>query len=258
MADTSQSRNQSSVISGEIAAVAVHLASHLRGRLLDISLTVQRDGVVIGGRAGSYYVKQLAQHAVMSGVSLPIAANDIEVIEASEAPRGHDAVARSTLGSGEKHAKHVFSRHLPDNKGSFHMFMNPIYMTDQDHLRLTELIDDCRLSPNGHASSIDALEREVKRACTVEKTSISGDVVTMNSTVRLRDMDSGENEVYTLVYPTMADPEDDRISVLAPVGTAIVGSRVGDLIEWPVPAGIRHLLVEDILYQPERAGDHDL
>ena len=105
---------------------------------------------------------------------------------------------------------------------------------------------------------LTALEREVKRACTFEKTSIPGDVVTMNSKVRLHDMDSGENEVYTLVYPTMADPEDHRISVLAPVGTAIVGSSVGDLIEWPVPAGIRRLYVDEILYQPERAGDQDL
>ena len=114
------------------------------------------------------------------------------------------------------------------------------------------------MSPNGYDSSIDSLEREVNRACIVEQTSIPGDVVTMNSKVRLHDMDSGENEVYTLVYPIMADPEDHRISVLAPVGTAIVGSSVGDLIEWPVPAGIRRLHVDEILYQPEEAGDRDL
>ena len=106
MADTSQSRDQSSVISGEITAMAIHLASHLRGRLIDMSLTVRPDGVVIGGRTGSYYVKQLAQHAVMSGVSMPIAANDIEVLEA---PRGRDAVARSHFRSGEKRSKHVVS-----------------------------------------------------------------------------------------------------------------------------------------------------
>jgi regulator of nucleoside diphosphate kinase len=138
------------------------------------------------------------------------------------------------------------------------MFMKPIRMTDQDHHRLKDLIDDYRLRSNEPASSIDSLEREVKRACTVDNNSIPSDVVTMNSKVRLRDMDSGEDEVYTLVYPTMADPDDYRISVLAPVGTAIVGSSVGDLIEWPVPAGIRRLYVDDILYQPERAGDHHL
>jgi regulator of nucleoside diphosphate kinase len=138
------------------------------------------------------------------------------------------------------------------------MLMKPIYLTDQDRYRLNDLIDDCRVNPNGHASCIDSLEREVKRAHTVERNTVGSDVVTMNSRIRLRDMDSGENEVYTLVYPLMADAEDHRISVLAPIGTAIVGSRVGDLIEWPVPAGLRRLLVEKILYQPEEAGDPDL
>ncbi len=57
----------------------------------------------------------------------------------------------------------------------------------------------------------------MKRACTVDNHTIPGDVVTMNSKVRLRDMDSGEDEVYTLVYPTMADAEDYRLSVLRPL-----------------------------------------
>ena len=121
-----QSRNQSSVISSEIDAMAVHLASHLRGRLLDLSLTVQPDGVVIGGRTGSYYVKQLAQHAVMNGVSMPIAANDIEVLEA---PRGRDACIAIafqkwreafptrllvTLAGQSRRLSHVHGSHLYD------------------------------------------------------------------------------------------------------------------------------------------------
>lgn len=67
------------VVADEIDSVMAHLTSHLRGRLHDASVSVHRDGVVIRGKAGSYYVKQLAQDAVMKGVSLPIAANDIEV-----------------------------------------------------------------------------------------------------------------------------------------------------------------------------------
>jgi regulator of nucleoside diphosphate kinase len=79
----------------------------------------------------------------------------------------------------------------------------------------------------------------------------------MNSTVRLRDLDSGEVETYTLVYPNEADAEENRISVLAPIGTAIIGYRVGDVIKWPVPGGFVRLRVEEILYQPERAGAPD-
>lgn len=138
------------------------------------------------------------------------------------------------------------------------MNMKPIYITDQDRHRLEDLIYGCRANSNGHASYIKDLEREVRRARTVERTLVPSNVVTMNSRVRLRDLETGEIEVYTLVYPLMADPQENRISVLAPVGTAIVGSSVGDFIEWPVPAGTRRLFVEEILYQPEQAGDQDL
>lgn len=134
------------------------------------------------------------------------------------------------------------------------MIMKPIYITEQDRRRLEDLIETVRARPNGHASYIDALAGEVSRSRIVDESAVPGDVVTMNSMVRLRDMDSGEVELWTLVYPPKADPGENRISVLAPVGTAIVGSRVGDVIDWPVPAGRRRLFVEEVVYQPEKAG----
>jgi regulator of nucleoside diphosphate kinase len=76
----------------------------------------------------------------------------------------------------------------------------------------------------------------------------------MHSVVRLRDLDSDETLACALVYPSDADDTRDRISVLAPIGTAILGYRVGDVIEWPVPAGLRRLRVEEVVSQPERAG----
>jgi len=66
-------------VADEVAAAATHLQDYLRGRLRDASVSVHEGGVVISGKASSYYVKQLAQHAVMARVSLPIAANTIEV-----------------------------------------------------------------------------------------------------------------------------------------------------------------------------------
>lgn len=75
----------------------------------------------------------------------------------------------------------------------------------------------------------------------------------MNSEVRLKDLDSGDVKVYRLVFPTQARMENG-ISVLAPIGTAILGYRVGDVIEWRVPKGIRRLQVVEVLYQPEAAG----
>jgi regulator of nucleoside diphosphate kinase len=79
------------------------------------------------------------------------------------------------------------------------------------------------------------------------------DVITMNSEVRLMDVDSGEVKVYKLVFPTQTRTENS-LSVLAPIGTAILGYRVGDVIEWRVPKGVRRLKVLEVLFQPEAAG----
>jgi len=79
MTEATGAYEESSITSGEIATAAAHLAQHLRGRLRDASVSVQRGGVVIRGITKSYYVKQLAQHAVMKHVSLPIVANEIDV-----------------------------------------------------------------------------------------------------------------------------------------------------------------------------------
>jgi regulator of nucleoside diphosphate kinase len=77
------------------------------------------------------------------------------------------------------------------------------------------------------------------------------DVVTLHSTVRIRDLDTGRSVVYTVVFPTEADTAQRRISVLAPIGTALIGYRVGDVIEWATPGGERRLRVEAALFQPE-------
>ena len=138
------------------------------------------------------------------------------------------------------------------------MIMKPIFITRQDQQRLSELIESFRARPNGYGTNIDLLERELSRSRIVDRNSLPENVVTMNSTVRVRDLDSQESEEYTLVYPTHANPEANRLSILAPVGTALIGSQAGDIIEWPVPAGSRRLLVEDVVYQPEKAGAADL
>jgi len=74
----------------------------------------------------------------------------------------------------------------------------------------------------------------------------------------LRDLDTNEEETIALVYPGEANFAENRISVLAPVGTAILGARVGEVSEWKVPAGKRRLRIEEVFYQPEAAGDFHL
>ena len=129
-----------------------------------------------------------------------------------------------------------------------------LIISHADRERLEALIDSARMDSRVREDYLTALEGELSRARVVPAGKVPADVVTMNSVVRLRDLDSGETEEYELVYPADADVSLNRISVLAPIGTAILGYRLGDVIEWPVPAGLRRLRVEEVLYQPERAG----
>lgn len=133
-----------------------------------------------------------------------------------------------------------------------------IYITELDYNRLSGLIDRRRESNNVDREYLNKLETELDRAEIVDPKDIPANVVTMRSQVRLKDLVSGESNTYSLVFPTEADFAKGKISVLAPIGTAILGYRQGDTIEWPVPSGLRKLKIEEILYQPESAGDRDL
>lgn len=102
------------------------------------------------------------------------------------------------------------------------------------------------------------LEDAVEQARGVDPEQIPRDVVTMNSTVVLRDLESRQAEKYTLTYPSHADIRHDRLSVLAPSGMAIIGRAIGDVVDVPDPSGTHRLRVEAIDFQPERAGRLDL
>lgn len=133
-----------------------------------------------------------------------------------------------------------------------------IFITEIDKKRLQKLIGEAKEFEVGPKGYLLNLEHELNRAQVVTSAEIPGDVITMNSKVVLKDLDSGEEMVYSLVYPADADLSADKISVLAPVGTAILGYRLGDVIDWQVPDGIVRLEVVNLLYQPEAAGDFEL
>ena len=133
-----------------------------------------------------------------------------------------------------------------------------IYITEYDLKRLRELIEDAkRVEPHGN-EYLDSLDVELSRGKVVAPTEVPPDVVTMNSKVHLVDQDTHEEMVYTLVFPQEADITQSKISVLAPIGTAMLGYRVGDTFTWQVPDGVRRLQVKRVLYQPEASGDYHL
>ena len=129
-----------------------------------------------------------------------------------------------------------------------------IYITQADMKRLQSLIESMKSS----REDLKALRSELEHAYVVPPSEIPQDVVTMNSKAKIRDLESGETMTYTLVFPSQANVDDGKISVLAPIGTAMLGHRVGEEFEWHVPAGMVRLRVEEVLYQPEAAGHFNL
>lgn len=129
----------------------------------------------------------------------------------------------------------------------------PITISRNDLGRLKRLLNTPGIRDTDAAQ---ALDDELERAEVVDPSALPPNVVTMNSRVRLRERRSGREHELTLVYPP--DAGEDRVSVLAPVGSALLGLSVGQDIEWPLPDGrIAQFEVLEILYQPEAEGDED-
>lgn len=124
-----------------------------------------------------------------------------------------------------------------------------IYLTQEDLDRLTKLVE----VPGNRR---EMLERELVRANVVPREKIPADVVTMNSRVVFENETTGERREVTLVYPGNSDIDAGKISVLVPVGTALLGLRVGQSIDWELPGGEkqRYRIVK-VPFQPEAAGE---
>lgn len=128
-----------------------------------------------------------------------------------------------------------------------------IIVSSQDLGRLESLLESL---PSNSFPGKTALQEELNRAEIVEPGQVPPTVVTMNSTIRFVIESSGEEFCMTLVYPKDANGGGEKISILAPVGSALLGLSVGDRIEWPAPGGgLIQVKLEEILYQPERAGE---
>lgn len=130
-------------------------------------------------------------------------------------------------------------------------------ITSFDKERLRRLLASVEAE---HGAAVDAedLSREIERGTEVAPTEVGADVVTMNSTVRVTDLESGTAHVYTIVFPSDADYEKGRVSILSPAGTALLGARIGDEVTWSASETLRRVRIEELLYQPEAAGDFHL
>jgi regulator of nucleoside diphosphate kinase len=133
-----------------------------------------------------------------------------------------------------------------------------IYITEFDLSRLKELVNVGISFKERDRDYLESLRNELDRAHVVEPAAIPHDIVTMNSQVRIEDVDTGDENVYTLVFPSDARIAEKKVSILAPIGTAMLGCRIGDTVDWSGPAGTRKVRIKEIPYQPEAAGHYDL
>lgn len=136
--------------------------------------------------------------------------------------------------------------------------MKKTIITIPDRERLKKLIDDADMGAVNDTTHVDELKAKLKSSQVVASNTVPPDVITMNSEVLISDADEKNDLVYSLVYPDSADIMSNKLSVLAPVGMAILGGREGDTIEWEVPGGTVRVSIKKLLYQPEAAGDYEL
>ena len=131
-----------------------------------------------------------------------------------------------------------------------------LYINELDHKRLIRLIEDALNGVTEQSNSLRSLQVELTRANVVNAEELPRDVVTMRSRVLIM-LEDEEKEI-TLVYPNEANRSTGKISILSPIGTAIIGYREGDVINWLTPGGLKRIMIKKVLYQPEASGDYEL
>lgn len=131
----------------------------------------------------------------------------------------------------------------------------PIYTTESDLEQLAQLIENMRNRPlqNGELTYVNTLEDKLESAESVAPEKIPSDVITMGSQVKVLDLDTKKAQVWSVVYPEEANYDEGKISILAPLATALLGHKKGDTVLVNAPTRTRKLKVEAVLFQPEAA-----
>jgi regulator of nucleoside diphosphate kinase len=135
------------------------------------------------------------------------------------------------------------------------MVNTAISLTEPDYNRLKHLLAELTRQSRSMQTEVDTLEEILELARVVQSDKVPQSVVTMNSRVLFKDVQTREQGTVTIVYPDDADPSGGKISVLSPVGTALLGESEGNEVELPLPHGrTRRIKIVEVLYQPEAEG----
>ena len=125
-----------------------------------------------------------------------------------------------------------------------------VVVTRRDAARLRALVESYARSARDD-EHLDELALEIERAVVLEPDTVPPGVVTMHARVGVLDLATAERRDVVLVYPTESDIGANRVSVLAPLGTALLGYREGDEVEWQMPGGLRRLRIESVAQEAE-------
>ena len=136
--------------------------------------------------------------------------------------------------------------------------MSRIIMNRLDYSRILKCIDDAKNLKTINVDEAEKLLNELNSATIVDPHEVPVDVVTMNSIVKIRFVNTNKQVQFRIVYPDEANVRENKISIFSPVATALIGYKVNDEIEWIVPSGMTKIRIEEIIYQPEAAGDYNL
>ncbi len=136
--------------------------------------------------------------------------------------------------------------------------MKQILITKQDYTRIHKSISDAKQNNSIKKEEAEKLLTELHSAKIVDSHDIPADTVTMNSTVKFHFENNQKEMEFTIVYPNQADFKNHKVSIFSPVASALIGYSVNDEIDWIVPSGMTKIIIDEIIYQPEAAGDFDL
>jgi regulator of nucleoside diphosphate kinase len=136
--------------------------------------------------------------------------------------------------------------------------MSKLIVNRLDYARIKNCISDAMQFKSISKAEAEKLRAELDSAKIVEPEAVPSNVVTMNSIVKLSFLNNNKQVQFQIVYPNQANLKENKISIFSPIATALIGYSVKDEIEWIVPAGLTKIRIDEIIYQPEAAGDYDL
>lgn len=136
--------------------------------------------------------------------------------------------------------------------------MNKLIINSLDYSRIKKCISDAKQFRSINEGEAEKLMNELNSAKIVMPEKMPSDVVTMNSIVKLSFLNNNKQVQFQIVYPKQANLKENKISIFSPIATALIGYKIADEIEWIVPAGLTKIRIDEIIYQPEAAGDYSL